>query len=522
MSTPPEAGSSQPPEPDLSGRKLGDYQLLRRLGKGGMAEVYLARQQSLGRQVAFKVLRPSLASDESYVRRFHNEAQAAAKLVHANIVQSHEVGRLEGVHFIAQEYVPGRNLQQVLARQGRGFTAGQTINVLMQVAAALQKAAEQNITHRDIKPENILVSASGEIKVADFGLAHLPAQRDTQALTQVGMTMGTPLYMSPEQIEGKEVDTRSDLYSLGVTAYQMLAGQPPFMGETALAIAVRHLHSLPPPLDQARSDLPAELCRIVHKLLAKKPRDRFQQPAELLKELRSLSLTRRQEGSSGDLAADLVNREIVAPTARLAATQQLASVLKSSRSLSRWPRWLWPLLLVLAAFPLGALLAWITRPRPLLSQASAGAEKVVRKQEDVYRQWYYAALATSNHEQAWKAIPHYFPPADSAENLRYSRKAQQGLATFYLARGQHDSALALYHELANVEETAIAFRTVGWAGEAIVYDLEKQEPEVRQRLQKIGVNGKLDECDRFLLDSVNGLIAKYTPDAKRLFIDRRR
>src|SRR5215471_2671346 len=209
-STPPEGR----PEPDLSGRRVGDYQLLRRLGRGGMAEVYLAEQLSLRRQVALKVLRKSLAGDSAYIRRFQHEAQAAAKLVHANIVQIYEVGCVEGTYYISQEYVPGQNLKQLLARLGHGVDAVQAVNIIRQVASALHKAAEQKIIHRDVKPENIMITPGGEVKVADFGLARVIRDGEALNLTQVGITMGTPLYMSPEQVEGRPVvDTRSDLYS---------------------------------------------------------------------------------------------------------------------------------------------------------------------------------------------------------------------------------------------------------------------------------------------------------------------
>ena len=186
---------------DLSGHLLGDYRILRRLGRGAMADVYLAEQQSLGRQVAIKVLKPELASDSGYVQRFQREARAAASLIHANIVQIHEVACIDGVHLIAQEYVQGVNLQQYLARSGT-LDLRLALLVIRQTAAALAKAAEQKIVHRDIKPENIMLTKAAEVKVADFGLARVLQAEGSVKLTQVGMTMGTPLYMSPEQAEG--------------------------------------------------------------------------------------------------------------------------------------------------------------------------------------------------------------------------------------------------------------------------------------------------------------------------------
>ena len=205
-----------------------------------MAEVYLAEQQSLRRQVAFKILRRDLAEDPQYVQRFHQEARAAARLVQANIVQIYEVGKSDGLHYIAQEYVKGQNLKQYLHRHG-AVDSLLAVNIMRQVASALVKAAENRVTHRDIKPENILLATNGEVKVADFGLARVVAEGQKNHLTQVGITMGTPLYMSPEQVEGKAVDPRSDLYSFGVTCYEMLAGRPPFEGETPLNVAVQHL-----------------------------------------------------------------------------------------------------------------------------------------------------------------------------------------------------------------------------------------------------------------------------------------
>ncbi len=238
MSSPEPSDVVPVAQSELSGRQLGGYHLLRRLGRGAMAEVYLAEQVSLRRHVALKILKANLALQDSYVKRFRLEAQAAASLVHPNIVQIYEVGCADGLHFIAQEYVQGMNLQELLVRRGAPDLK-LALAIMRQAAAALAKAAERGIVHRDIKPENIMLSGHGEVKVADFGLARL--SNDETRLTQEGYTLGTPLYMSPEQVEGKPLDTRSDIYSLGVTCYHMLAGQPPFRGETALNVAVQHL-----------------------------------------------------------------------------------------------------------------------------------------------------------------------------------------------------------------------------------------------------------------------------------------
>jgi len=203
------SATPQPPAPapdsDLSGRQLGDFHLLRRLGRGAMAEVYLAEQERLKRRVAVKILKPELAGDRTYLQRFQLEAQAAASLIHANIVQVYEVGCVDQLHYIAQEYVQGQNLRDYIGRHGPPDLP-HALSIMRQVASALVKAAEQGVVHRDIKPENIMLTAGGEVKVADFGLARLTGPGVANDLTQIGITLGTPLYMSPEQVEGKPLD----------------------------------------------------------------------------------------------------------------------------------------------------------------------------------------------------------------------------------------------------------------------------------------------------------------------------
>jgi len=265
---------------DLSGRRLEGYRLLRRIGSGAMADVYLAEQESLSRWVAVKVLRRETASRPNAVLRFTQEARAAAGLVHGNIVQIHEVACVEGHHFLAEEYVAGPTLKAWLLERGP-LDIRQAITVLQQVGSALGRAAEQGVVHRDIKPENLLVTPAGEVKVADFGLARVLSAGEGADLTQDGTALGTPLYMSPEQAEGKAVDTRSDLYSLGATLYHLLAGIPPFGGQTSVAVAMAHLREVPRSLGEFRDDLDPGIEPIITRLLAKAPADRYQTPGEL-------------------------------------------------------------------------------------------------------------------------------------------------------------------------------------------------------------------------------------------------
>ena len=283
------ADDSDPPQ-DLTGRRLGDYEVLRKLGQGAMGQVYLARQLSLKREVALKVLRRDHAANPTALLRFQAEAEAVAQLTHPNIVQVFAVGESDGLRYIALEYVEGRNLREYLARKGSPELP-LALSILRQVAAALQRASEAGLVHRDIKPENIMITRKAEVKVADFGLSRYAAGAvgEPLNLTQSGMTLGTPLYMSPEQVQGHAVDHRSDLYSFGVTAYHLLAGQPPFSGATAFDVALRHVQGTPPPLADFRPDLPAALADAVHKLLAKKPADRYQTAREFARDLAAIA-----------------------------------------------------------------------------------------------------------------------------------------------------------------------------------------------------------------------------------------
>jgi len=435
---------STPPaktEPDLSGRRFGDYQLSRRLARGGMADVYLADQQSLRRQVAFKVLRSDLAEDETYVRRFHNEAQAAAALVHANIVQIYEVGCIDGVHFIAQEYVSGQNLKQLVSRRGP-VKARVAVNIMRQVAGALFRASSRGITHRDIKPENILLGASGEVKVADFGLARVAGEGAQLHLTQVGVTLGTPLYMSPEQVEGRTLDPRSDLYSLGVTCFEMLSGEPPFTGETALSVAVQHLKNDAPRLEDARPDLPGGLCRIIHKMLAKKPGERYQTAADLLHDLRSVHI----EGTEGDWPTESQewdSTELMAlASARSAATQQLASMMKTEsvtlrQGVSTW----WLVLGVAACFLLGTGAAFLGRPASLLEISADVLPRIERKATAEKQFWHAMDLYT---EAAFQAVMDYFPPEASQANDVFANKARLQLGYIYRNQDRPAEAMEMF------------------------------------------------------------------------------
>jgi serine/threonine-protein kinase len=463
---------------DLTGRDLGDYRVLRRLGAGGMAQVYLAEQRSLGRAVALKVLQPALARDRSYVDRFLLEARAAAALVHANIVQIYEVGCSDGVHFIAQEYVRGKNLGEVLKRQN-SLEPRIVLDVLRQVVAALCKAAEAGIVHRDVKPENIMLSTSGEVKVADFGLARVESA-DAKTLTEVGVTMGTPLYMSPEQIEGRALDSRSDLYSLGATCYHLLAGSPPHLGDTALAIAVQHLNSAPRPLENVRKDVPSGLARLVHRMLAKKPENRFSGPSELLAELRRLAGEAAQEGWGEGAEHWSIANWIAAdsPSQNAAELKRLMEVSAKLDERSSARRYLAPL--IAAGLLVGAGLGFVTRPSSYLAGEPVAH---VAKRDSALAQLFHAKMAPS--EAAWLAVFQNFPDADNYE----LDLAREGLVRYYFFNTEeYAKALPILHELAESPDARAAdspLKAFAYAGMCIANQRVGRLPQANEAAAQI-------------------------------------
>lgn len=260
---------------DLAGYTFGQYRILAKIGSGGMATVYKAWQPSLQRYVAIKILLPHLSNNAQFVRRFQQEAIIAARLNHPNIVTIHEVGQIREHLFIVMEYVDGRSLSEIIL-QARSLPLERVIHILRQVAEALDYAHQNHIVHRDIKPGNILVTVDDRVVVTDFGIAKaLAGSGVTEHLTATGTIVGTPAYMSPEQILGQEVDYRSDLYSMGIICYEMLGGRPPFSGTTTATVLYTQVHTPPPPIRQLNPSVPVHVERALDRLLAKNPDDRF-------------------------------------------------------------------------------------------------------------------------------------------------------------------------------------------------------------------------------------------------------
>ena len=258
------------------------YRLLKPLGSGGMADVYLAHDDILDRDVALKVMSTRYASDEEFVERFKREAQSAAALSHPNIVSIFDRGEAEdGTYYIAMEYLPGGTLKDRILKRG-ALPAHTAAAVALQMAEALRAAHERDVIHRDIKPHNILITGSGDVKVTDFGIARAAS---SSSMTRTGHILGTAHYISPEQAMGEPVGPASDLYSLGVVLYEMLTGGLPFDADTPIGIAMKHVNGRLRPPQELDPSIPDGVNAITLRLLAKNPEDRYASDAELIGDL---------------------------------------------------------------------------------------------------------------------------------------------------------------------------------------------------------------------------------------------
>ena len=306
----------------MIGKEILHYKILEKLGEGGMGIVYLAEDSKLKRKVAIKFLPPHIAGNGNEKRRFEIEAQAAAALNHPNIATIYAIEHANHDVFMVMEYIPGQTLQDKITAD-YPLSAADSIGIATQVASGLQAAHEKGIVHRDIKSANIMITEKGQVKIMDFGLAKL---KDAPKMTKSGSTVGTPAYMSPEQVQGHVLDARSDIFSFGVVLYELLAGKLPFTGDYEAAIMYEIMNEPPRPVESFRSDVPKKLIRLVNRSLEKDPNDRYQSVSDLIADLRNLEkpdsgvssqqLTDTRENSgdqlasrlSGDLAAVQKNR----------------------------------------------------------------------------------------------------------------------------------------------------------------------------------------------------------------------
>jgi eukaryotic-like serine/threonine-protein kinase len=343
----------------------GRYRIQRKLGAGGMADVYLAEDQELGRRVAIKILNGRHANDDQFIERFRREAKNAAALNHPNIVSIYDRGEAEDTYYIAMEFLDGRTLKELIVSRGAA-PINVAIEYARQILSALRFAHRHGIVHRDIKPHNVLVDGEGRVKVTDFGIA----RAGTSQMTEAGSIVGTAQYLSPEQARGTEVDPRSDLYSLGIVLYELLTGKTPFDGETPVEIAMKHLSTAPKPPSKLRPDIPPELDMVVLRALAKNPDDRYQSADEMEADLERVARGARVSAATVDTATQVLRRP--APAAAAAAASATAATMIASPPASAAPppviteeeeyeegaggRPLWPWL-VAAGFVIAAIVA---------------------------------------------------------------------------------------------------------------------------------------------------------------------
>jgi len=279
---------------DLTGRVLSHYRILKRLGSGGMGEVYLAEDTQLDRKIALKVLPPEFASDPNRMKRFVREAKAASAIDHSNIVHIYEINEVAGVNFIAMQYVEGETLASKIG--AHALSIDETLRFAIQIADAITEAHLRGIIHRDLKPANVMISSKGDLKLLDFGLARIEriepsnelSRAETLSKTAQGSVLGTVGYMSPEQALGKNIDHRTDIFSMGIVFYEMVTGKPPFLGHNAAETIDKIVHNQPNAISRLNYDVPAELERIIRKCMEKDPTNRYQSTSEVLIDLRSL------------------------------------------------------------------------------------------------------------------------------------------------------------------------------------------------------------------------------------------
>jgi serine/threonine protein kinase len=288
----------------MIGQTISHYRIVEKLGEGGMGVVYKAEDLKLGRAVALKFLPSHLLESEEHKRRFLHEARAAALLDHPNICTVYEIDEVEGRALLAMACLEGQTLKQKIAE--RPLPLQEALDIALQISQGLQAAHERGVVHRDIKPANIMVTPQGQVKIMDFGLAQFS---DRTKLTATGMKLGTPAYMSPEQTEGKPADRRSDIWSLGVVLYEMIAGDAPFRGENETALAYGIVHTEPEPLTALRSGLPVVLDRVISKALAKNASERYQHVEDLVVDLRDLR--RHSSGQTLAQRKGLISRRTI-------------------------------------------------------------------------------------------------------------------------------------------------------------------------------------------------------------------
>jgi len=354
------------PEQVLSGR----YRVLRKIGGGGMADVYLCEDLTLGRRVALKVLLSRLLDDPNFVERFRREAKAAAGLNHANLVSIYDWGEVDGTYFIVMEYVEGETLKELVRRRGR-LSGSEAVRISLQLLAALEFAHRAGIVHRDVKPQNVMLDRDGNAKVTDFGIA----RAGDSGMTEAGSILGTAQYLAPEQARGQQVDERSDLYSVGIVLYEMLTGTVPFKGDSAVTVALKHVNEMAAEPAQLVPGMPYALNQIVLKAIAKDPGQRYQTAEQFARDLRSAQAGGPVAAAAFDPGAEATRLMSAGVDATSVMTGGPLDQTTGDRGRRR-RRWTWVLLIILLLLVIAAAAYGLVRA---MGAGSAAVPTVVGK-----------------------------------------------------------------------------------------------------------------------------------------------
>ena len=445
-----------------------------------MAEVYRARDDLLGREVAIKVLHDRYSRDRAFVERFRREAQSAANLNHPNVVALYDYGADGDTYFIVMEFIEGRSLADVIDGEGP-LLPERAAEIASDVAKALERAHANGLVHRDIKPSNIMITSSGQTKVTDFGIARALGGDGEQTMTQTGMVIGTAAYLSPEQAQGNKIDGRSDVYSLGIVLHEMLTGDPPFSGETPLAVAYKHVRENPPAPSSINSDVPAELDAITMKALAKNPDNRYSSAHEMHEDLQRFCAGQRVHATP--LLDDETSVADAASGTQVLRQTEISEYQEPERN--RAALYVIVALLLLGLFALGA---WFLA-NDLMGEGSEPVEvpKIVGLDEDAARaELEDVGLRGVVEEQAKKGVP-------EGEVFRQDPKAGEEVdegdpVTMYVSTGTPQTSVPSLVGMTLEEATAALKEAKLKVGD--VTEEESDEAEEGEVLQQFPAAGR--------------------------------
>ncbi len=468
----------------------GRYRVLRKLGGGGMANVYLCEDLTLGRYVALKVLLQRFLSDATFIERFRREAKAAAGLNQANLVSIYDWGEVEGTYYIVMEYVEGETLKDYIRREGR-LSGDETVRVALQLLAGVRSAHRYGIVHRDIKPQNVMIDRDGNVKVMDFGIA----RAGDSGMTEVGSILGTAQYLAPEQAQGYPVDARSDLYSVGIVLYEMLTGSVPFKGDSAVTVALKHVNEMASEPARLVPDIPYALNKIVLKAIAKNPELRYQSADEFTNDLQ-MALTGGALAAAAydaDAEATAFMRTGVTSATAVMPKRPARPVSRSSRE--REPekfeprrRRVWPTVIIIVAL-LAVIAAAAFGVMRLMGNDGVAVPNVVGQQRE-------AAVAALKKEGFEASVHEEFSEKDAEGTVL--RQAPVGGTR--LREGQ---AVDLWVSKGAQKVTLVSFK--GWSSEKVQAWLEENG---LSGVERTGKSDAVDEGQVYRQDPAAGVEVK--------------